>query len=288
MYIVAIGIATGCVYALVALGYSLVYRTTGVVNFAQGSFVMVGGMSAYWFLDTLRVPYPIALLGGVVFAALVGFILWMLVVLPLWQRRAAPYVVILATLVFFSLVQDGFLHWLGTNPVTLPEWIPGFKIMLGGAGVAGQYLWVALATVVLIVGFVAFLRFSPLGRQMRASAVNRDVSQLLGISPRRIGMLALTSTAAIGGLGGVLITPAQYTSFDVGLTYGIYGFVAAVLGGFGSMWGALVGGIIIGLIQVLTGRYISTAYETFIAFAVLLVLLAFRPKGIFGGNWEES
>jgi branched-subunit amino acid ABC-type transport system permease component len=122
--------------------------------------------------------------------------------------------------------------------------------------------------------------------QCRASSIN--VSQLLGISPQRMGMLALTSAAAIGGLGRVLITPAQYTSFDVGLTYGIYGFVAAVLGAFGRLWGALIGGIIVGFIEALTGRYISTAYETFIALAVLLALLAFRPKGIFGGNWQEN
>lgn len=286
--ILAIGIATGCVYALVAVGYSLIYRTTGIVNFAQGTFVMIGGMGAYWLLNLVHVAYPLAIVGGVVIASLVGLVLWVVVVLPLWRRRTAPFVVILATLVFGALGGNVVLLWLGTQPQTLPQWVPGFRLQLPGGGIAGQYVVVIICTVLVMLGIGAFLQWSTLGRSMRACAANRETSMLLGISPERIGAIAMAATAALGGLGGVLITPAQFTSPDAALVYGVFGFVAAVLGGFGSLRGALIGGILVGLIQAFTGRYISATYETIIAFAVLLVLLGLRPQGIVGARWEDG
>ena len=288
MDILLVGVATGCVYALVAAGYSLVYRTTGIVNFAQGSFVMVGGMTAYWMLQLVHLPYPLAIVGGIVCAIVTGLIFWTLVILPLWRVGAAGFVVTLSTLVFAALVQDVVQHWLGTFPQTLPEWIPGVRLQLGGAGITAQYVLVFVVAVILLALTAAFLRWSIFGKRMRACAASRDTSRLLGISPERTGALALAFTAGLGGLGGVLITPAQFTSFDAGNTYGIFGFVAAVLGGFGSLWGGLLGGALFGLLLALIGRYISTDYLTFIAFALLLVLLAVRPQGIFGQHWEES
>ena len=114
------------------------------------------------------------------------------------------------------------------------------------------------------------------------------MSQLLGISPERIGAISFATTAALGGLGGALITPAQFTSSEVGLAYGVFGFVAAVLGGFGSLAGALAGGVLLGLTNAIVGRYVSSNYQTVIAFAVLLLLLAVRPQGIIGRHWEET
>jgi len=155
-----------------------------------------------------------------------------------------------------------------------------------GGGVAGQYVFVIGATVIVLLGLAAFLRWSTLGRSMRACAASRDTSALLGISPERIGGLAMVATGALGGLGGILITPAQYTSWDAALVYGVFGFVAAVIGGFGSLPGALVGGVLVGLVQAFTGRYISASYETVIAFGLLLVILAVRPQGIVGAHWD--
>jgi len=111
---------------------------------------------------------------------------------------------------------------------------------------------------------------------------------LLGISPERIGALAFAATAALGGLGGAMITPAQFTSADIGLSYGVFGFVAAVLGGFGSLSGALVGGLILGIVNAFVGRYISSSYQTVLAFGLLLVLLTLRPQGLVGKDWEEA
>jgi branched-chain amino acid transport system permease protein len=286
--IAAAGIATGCVYALVALGFSLIYRTTGIVNFAQGGYVMLGGMGTYYGLSVLGLPYPLAALTGIAIATLTGLVLWSLVVQPLWRRRAPSYVVVLATLVFVALVSDIVAKTLGTNPQTLPEWLPGFHLQLGEGGISGQYVWVVLVSLALIGGMGAVLRWSTLGKQMRACAASRETSELLGINPEFVGAIAVVGTALLGGIGGVVNAPAQFTSFQAALVYGIYGFVSAVLGGFGSLWGALAGGIFVGLLQAYVGRYVSTTYETFIAFGVLLVFLAVRPQGIFGSVWEQD
>jgi branched-subunit amino acid ABC-type transport system permease component len=235
----------------------------------------------------LGLPYPLAALTGIAIATLTGLVLWTLVVQPLWRRRAPAYVVVLATLVFVALVSDVVAKTLGTNPQTLPEWLPGFHLQLGDSGISGQYLWVVLVSLALIGGIGALLRWSTLGKQMRACAANRETSELLGINPEFVGAIAVVGTALLGGIGGVVNAPAQFTSFQAALIYGIYGFVAAVLGGFGSLWGALAGGILVGLLQAYVGRYVSTTYETFIAFSVLLVFLAVRPQGIFGSAWES-
>ena len=286
--VLIIGLATGCVYVLVAIGYSVIYRTTAVVNFAQGSYVTIGGLGTYWFYGVAHWPYPLAILAGISIAALTGLLLWFAVVLPLWRRHAPSYIVLLETIIFGVIVGTATLIILGPMPQTLPPWIPGFALTLGEDRIDGQYLVVAIATLLLIAGFSAMLRFTTLGRAMRACAASRETSELLGIAPERIGAIAFTATAALGGLGGALITPAQFTSSDAGLAYGVFGFVAAVLGGFGNLVGALIGGLLLGVIDAAVGRYISSNYQTVISFAILLALLAFRPQGIIGERWEES
>lgn len=282
---IIIGLAVGCVYALVAMGYSLIYETTRIVNFAQGAFIMIGGMSTYWLSSIVKLPYPLAVMGGVTITALAGLLLWVALVLPLWRRQTAAFVVILATLVAADLAQNVVEKLLGTNPETLPAWISG-RVQFAGAQIENQYLVVIGATLVLVALVSLFLQRTAMGRCMRACAADRGTSQLLGIAPERIGALAMVVTAAIGGLAGITFAPAQYTAYSDGITYGVFGFVAAVIGGFGSLKGALAGGVAVGVIESLTGRYISTTYEEVIALAILLLLLATRPQGIMGGAWE--
>jgi branched-chain amino acid transport system permease protein len=286
--ILTIGLATGCVYAIIAVGYSLEYRTTGVVNFSEGNYVMVGGFSTYWFLAVAGLPYPIAILAGIAVTTLCSLILWWFIVLPLWRRRSPPYVVLLGTIVFGGILSILALLLLGPMPQTLPPWIPGFYLAFGDSRIDGQYIVVVVMTLVIMALIGLTLQFTSLGRKMRACAASRDTSELLGISPERMGFISFGATGALGGLAGAMITPAQFTSSDVGLPYGVFGFVAAVLGGFGTMQGALVGGLLLGLVNVLVGRYISSNYQAVIAFAMLLALLAIRPQGITGKSWEEA
>lgn len=279
---ITLGLATGFVFALVAVGYSLIYRTTGIVNFAQGAFVMTGAMSAYWLYSVQHLPYLLAVVGGVVAAGLVGAVLWGGLVLPLWRRNSPAYVVILATLVFGDLVSNLAAKTISTNPQTLPDWIHGFRIDLSGASIDGQYALVMVVALVSIVATAVVLARSSMGKAMRACASNARTSQLLGIAPVRVGAIAMIGTACLGGLAGVVFTPAQYTDYSSALTYGIYGFVAAIVGGFGNLWGSLAGGLLLGLVTSLAGRYISTDYQQVIAFGILIVFLVSRPQGILG------
>jgi branched-chain amino acid transport system permease protein len=288
LLILVVGLATGCVYAIVAMGYSLEYRTTGVVNFSEGNYVMIGGFSTYWFHAYTGLPYPLAILAGVVVTTFLGLILWTFIVLPLWRRRSPVYVILLGTIVYGAMLSVLALIVLGSMPQTLPPWIEGFELDIGENRVQGQYLVVIAASLVMMATVSAVLRYTTLGRAMRACAASRDTSELLGISAERMGFVSFAITAALGGLAGAMITPAQFTSADVGLSYGVFGFVAAVLGGFGTMSGALVGGILLGVVNAFVGRYISSNYQTVIAFAMLLALLAVRPEGITGRSWEES
>jgi len=282
MTVLLIGLATGVVYALVGVGYSLIYRTTGIVNFAQGAFVMTGGMSAYWLHQVHHVWYPFAAAGGVVIAAAVGAVLWVVLVSPLWRRNSPPVVVILGTLVFSDLIANFVAKFISADPQTLPPWIPGFRVHIGNSNIDGQYILVIAVALVSISAVAAVLQRSNIGRAMRACAANTETSQLLGIAPRRVGAAAMIFTAALAGLAGVVFTPVQYIDYASALTYGIYGFVAATIGGFGNLWGSLLGGVLLGVVTSLTGRYISTNYELVIAFAILLLLLVLRPQGILG------
>jgi branched-chain amino acid transport system permease protein len=206
----------------------------------------------------------------------------LVVVVPLWRRGSEPYVTLLATVVTAALLTDLIQLVLTDEPVTTPPWIPGFTVNVGGNRIPGQYAIVVVAAVALIA-FVAWtVRTTPIGRAMRACAASRSTSRLLGVNPERVGALAMTLTGLLSGLGGALIAPAQLTSADQGLVYGIFGFAAAVIGGLGNLWGALAGGLIVGLIQAATDRYISANYETVIVLGVLLVLLTVRPRGLFG------
>jgi len=286
--VLAIGIATGCVYALVAAGYSLIYRTTAVVNFAQGSYVMIGGLVTAWLYTSLHLPYPLAIVLGVLAATLTGLVLWSVVVLPLWRRRSPAYVVLIETIIFGVIASTAMLLALGPAPLTLPSWFPGFALEFSGNRIDGQYIIVAAVTLIALGAFALTLKYTTLGRAMRACAASRETSALLGISPERIGAIAFGVTALLGGFGGAVIAAAQFTSPDAGLAYGVFGFVAAVLGGFGSLSGALAGGILLGVVNALVGRYISSSYQTVISFGLLLVLLTLRPQGLFGRQWEES
>jgi branched-chain amino acid transport system permease protein len=280
--VLAIGIATGCVYSIVALGYSLIYRTTGVINFAQGSFVVLGGLGTYWFRETFGLPYPLAIVGGVLLTGLVSVAFWVLVIIPLWRRGSPAYVTLLSTVVMAALLANLTQLLLSSEPQTLPAWIPGFSLDLAGTVIVGQYVVVVVVALAMIALVSWYLRSSATGRSMRAVAANRHTSRLLGINPERVGGLAMLLAGLLSGIGGALITPAQLTSPDQGLLYGVFGFVAAVIGGLGSLRGALVGGLIVGILQTVILRYISANYETVIVFALLLVLLTVRPRGLFG------
>jgi branched-chain amino acid transport system permease protein len=275
------GIVIGCIYALIAAGYAIVYRTTGVLNFAQGSFVMLSGMTCAWLISK-GWSYPLAALGGLVFTIAAGAAIWMLLMAPMLIRRLGVGLAVIATLVVSYALTDAVLLWQGPNPQSLPAIQPTFQFTVGGTRISSGQVYVIIGMALILILLSAFLKYTPLGRATRASAADHETAQLLGISPVRVGGYAMCIAAAVGALGGLLITPIQFTSASGATSLALYGFVAAVLGGFGRLSGGVIGGLVIGVLQELVGRYISTAYSDAITFAVLIAVLLLRPQGLLG------
>jgi branched-chain amino acid transport system permease protein len=278
-----IGLSLGCIYGLVAVGFSLIYRTTGVLSFAQGAFVMVGGMTGAWLAADAGVPTGLAMLGGVAIAGAAGLVLAGAVVLPLWRRGASEYVVILGTLMFLVISENLVLNLLGSQPRSVGAITPDWTLSIAGERVQGQVVWVLLATLLIAGGLFALLGRTRLGAAMRATATDQTASRLLGISPVRIALIAFALTAAIGGIGGVLISSIQLSAYTAAQAYSVKGFLAAVLGGLGDVRGALAGGLAVGLLEGFIGVYVSTTYLDLILLGVLVAVLLLRPGGLVLG-----
>jgi branched-chain amino acid transport system permease protein len=287
MNFLLIGLTTGCIYGLVAIGLCVIFNASGIVNFAQGSFVMFGGMATYALFARAGLPMLPAALLATALAALLGWLLTQGVIRPLLARRAPIFILILATLALQIVMENAAMHVMGTKPLTLPEITPGLMFTAGPVTVSGQYLWIALGTLALVGILWLFFTRTLLGKAMRACAVNREMARLLGISVERTIALSFAISAALGAAGGILITPTQYTAFTIALPYGIKGFVAAIIGGFGNVGGALVGGLILGVLESLAVAFVSSGYKDVIVFTLLIVILVVRPSGLFGSPVED-
>jgi branched-chain amino acid transport system permease protein len=278
------GLTVGAVYALVALGFTLIYNASDVVNFAQGEFVMLGGMITF-FAHQAGVPLAAAALIAIVATAAVGVALNKLAVEP---ARGAPVV----TLVIITIGASIFLR--GVAQVVFDKQLhrfPSFSgdapIRIGGATLLPQSLWVMAGALAVFVALGLFFTRTLTGKAVLATANNRIAAQLVGIDTNWMMTLSFAVSAAIGALAGVLVTPITLTSYDLGVALALKGFAAAMLGGMGSPVGALVGGLVLGLLEALTAGYVSSAYKDAAAFVVILLVLFFMPQGLFGARTTD-
>jgi branched-chain amino acid transport system permease protein len=275
----ATGLTVGAVYALVALGFAIIYNASGVINFAQGEFVMIGGMSAVSLVAS-GLPLAVAVPLAVVATTLAGLALEKLAVGP---ARGAPVV----TLIIITIGASIFLRGLATivwdkKLHALPAFTGERPIALFGATVVPQSLWVVGATLAIVVALWWFFGRTRLGKAMLATSNNRLAAELVGINVRHVLFLAFGLSAALGALAGILTAPITLTSYDVGVMLGLKGFAAAILGGLGSGPGAVAGGLLLGVLESLSAGYVSSAYKDVIAFVILLGVLFVRPGGIAG------
>jgi branched-chain amino acid transport system permease protein len=280
----ATGLTVGAVYALVALGFSIIYNASGVINFAQGEFVMIGGMSAVSLVAT-GLPLAVAVPLAVAATTLAGLALEKLAVEP---ARGAPVV----TLIIITIGASIFLRGLATivwdkKLHALPAFSGERPIALLGATVVPQSLWVVGAAAATVVALGWFFGRTRLGKAMLASSHNRLAAELVGINVRHVLFLAFGLSAALGALAGILTAPITLTSYDVGVMLGLKGFAAAILGGLGSGPGAVAGGLLLGVLESLSAGYVSSAYKDVIAFVILLGVLFVRPGGIAGAAAAE-
>ena len=275
------GLTVGAIYALVALGFAIIYNASHVLNFAQGEFVMIGGMAAAGFVEA-GLPLPLAALLAVGGAMLVGLALEKLAIEP---ARGASVVTLIIITIGASILLRGLASLLWDKKIhSLPAFSGEAPLKLGGATLLPQTLWVLGATLVTVALLWWFFNRTLTGKAILAVSHNRLAAQLMGISVRRVLLVSFGLSAALGALAGVLIAPISFTSWDVGVMLGLKGFAAAILGGFGSFPGAILGGLTLGLLESLGAAYLSSAYKDVIAFIVLLLVLFIRPRGLLGGT----
>jgi len=273
------GITVGAVYALVALGFTLIYNASDVINFAQGEFVMLGGMTTV-FLGLAGVPLPVAALLAVVLTTFVGFALHRIAIEP---ARGANAVVLIMITIGASIFLRGAAQVVFDKGFhSLPPLLGNTPIHFAGAAILPQSLVVLAGAAVIVVLLWAFIDRTLFGKAIIATAVNRVAARLVGIDTRRMVGFSFGISAAIGAIAGVLITPITLTSYEIGTLLALKGFAAAMLGGIGIAAGAVVGGLLLGAIEAFSAGYISSQYKDAVAFLVILLVLFARPQGIFG------
>jgi branched-chain amino acid transport system permease protein len=273
------GVTVGAVYALVALGFTIIYNASDVVNFAQGEFVMLGGMITV-FAHMAGLPLPLSALIAIAATATVGVALNKLAIEP---ARGAPVVSLIIITIGASIFIRGVAQVIFDKQLhRFPAFTGDVPIRILGATILPQALWVLGGAIAVFVGLWLFFTCTLTGRAVLATANNRLAAQLVGINTNWVMTLSFALSAAIGALAGVLVTPITNTSYDVGIALALKGFAAAMLGGMGNPIGALVGGVLLGLIEALTAGYISSVYKDAAAFIVILVVLFAMPQGIFG------
>jgi branched-chain amino acid transport system permease protein len=281
---VASGLTAGAIYALVALGFSIIYNASGAINFAQGEFVMIGGMSAatMW---AAGLPVGVALPLAVTAAVAVALLVEKLAIEP--ARHAGTVTLIIIT-IGVSLFLRGLaqLIW-GKGVHRLPGFSSEQPIAFMGATILPQSLWVLGGAAVAVAALSAFYGRTLMGKAMLATSYNRVAAQLVGINTRGVLFASFGLAAGLGALGGVLIAPIAFASYDAGVMLGLKGFAAAMLGGLGSFAGAVLGGLLLGLLEGLGAGFVSSAYKDAIAFVVILAVLFLLPGGLVGARRSD-
>jgi branched-chain amino acid transport system permease protein len=273
------GLTVGAVYALVALGFTLIYNASDVVNFAQGEFVMLGGMVTV-FASAAGVPLPLAALIAVCAAVAVGLLLYWLAIAPARGASAVSIIIITIGASIFlkgaaQVVFDKQFH-------KLPSFSGDAPIDVLGAAVLPQSFWVLGGTAAAVLFLYVFLEKTLLGKAVLATSASRLAARLVGINTATVMALAFGGSAAIGAIAGILVTPITLTSYDVGTMMALKGFAAAMLGGMGNPLGAVVGGLLLGLLETMGAGYISSTYKDGFAFVMILVILFAMPQGLLG------
>ncbi|WP_038203052.1 branched-chain amino acid ABC transporter permease [Xenophilus azovorans] len=278
------GLTTGAVYALAALGFTLIYNASGVINFAQGDFLMLSAMVAATLLAH-QVSYGIAIAVGIAVTVLVGVMLYRFAIRPAGEADVVSLIII--TIGASIFIQGVVQVVLGKNQQVLPPFTGDTPLHVLGARVLPQALWVLGVAALLVAAVAGFFRYTLTGKAMLAVAANRLAASAVGIPARRILQLSFGLSALLGAVAGVTAAPITTTVYDIGLMLGMKGFVAATLGGLGSGLGAVVGGLVVGVLEALVAGYVSSAYKDAVPIGLIIVILLVMPHGLFGRKSTE-
>jgi branched-chain amino acid transport system permease protein len=280
------GITMGSIYSLIALGYVTIYRTSRIVNMAQGAFVMFGGFFAYSLLSEVGLPYWLSAILSIVAVVVLSAVMYLLVLRPLVKISLVS--IILATMALSILFENFALLRYGGYGKGVPAFTGDKALFIGKIAVFPQSLWVIGLMIVVLIGLYLLVNRTRVGKQMTATANDAGAASLSGVNTGRMILLAFGISAAIGALGGIAVTPINSTNYLSGGLYALSGFVAAILGGWGSSTGAVVGGLALGIIQSLATGFLPAGYQDAIAYAILILVLYFRPSGLLGTYSAEG
>jgi branched-chain amino acid transport system permease protein len=273
------GLATGCVYALIALGFVLIFKATDVVNFAQGEFVMVSGFISYTLLIGLGVPYGLVLVATIILSGFMGVILERVVVRPIMD--APIFSIVIATIGASIVLRSSAGILYGYDVLPLPTIFSKDPVRLGFLQFTAMDVGVIGCSLVIMMALYLFFKLTKTGMAMRATAQSQTAARLMGVSVKRIFSLTWAISAGIGGVAGVLIAPIIYLDPNLGFI-GVKAFAGAILGGFGSIPGAIVGGMMLGVLENLSGYFFNAGIKQVSTYILLILVLVIRPAGFFG------
>lgn len=273
------GLTIGSVYALVGIGFNIIYNSTSIINLAQGEFVVIGGLMMWFFSEYLHLPFFLSVACTLGTAAVIGLLMERLTIRPL---KNPDLLLMIVVTIAVSIVLRGILMFsFGKEPYVYPAFTEGDPLRVHGAVIQQQTLWVIGITGLCIIGLFAFFRKTIVGKAMRACAVNPSAARLVGVNVSRMIMLSFVLSAVVGAIGGMAITPISLMEYDKGPMLAVKGFCAAIMGGLGSNRGAVIGGLIIGILESMTAGYIHSGLKDGVALVILLLILFFRPAGLF-------
>lgn len=278
-YIVA-GVTYGTIYAIVAIGFNIIYNTTGIINFAQGEFVMLGGMTAFTLKEFL--PLPVAIVSAVIITMIIGALIE--IVFIRWLHKPSVLRMIIITIGLSILIRETALHIWGEGVTALP-YFTGTSVTsvnLGGVFVSPQVFWAVGISSIMVILLGIFFNFTLLGKQMRACSANREAARLCGISTRNMVTFSFMLSAGIGALGGCIVSPITYIQYDSGSQLAIKGFTVAILGGLGNSTAAVAAAMILGILESFSIWALPAAYKDVVSIAIMLIILFVKPSGLFG------
>ena len=280
-YLIA-GMTYGTIYAIVGIGFNIIYNTTGIINFAQGEFVMLGGMIAVTLHSFL--PLPLAIAGAVVITMAIGGLIEMTFIR--WLVKPSVLRMIIITIGISILVREAAQHLWGEGVRALPYFTGNeiSAIEIRGVRLSPQVLWALGTSAVVVILLNLFFQYTMLGREMRACAANRDAAALCGIPTKNMVTLSFVVSAGIGALAGCVVCPITQTQYSIGTGLAIKGFTVAILGGLGNSMAAVGAGFILGILESFSIWVMPTAYKDAISITILLAMLFIRPSGLFGSR----
>jgi len=280
------GLTIGSIYAMVALGFNIIYNATGIINLAQGDFVMLGGMLAVYFHNTLHFPLLPAGFFSVLIVTLTGMLFERFAIQPVKNPSIITLVII--TIAASILLKGGTMFIWGKETHILPSFSGDKPINFFGATILPQSLWILSFLILIMLSLSAFFQWTMVGKAVKACAFNRTAARIVGINVNRMVLLSFALSSAIAAIAGVIVTPITLINYNRGSLLGLKGFGAAVFGGLGNIGGAVGAGIIIGLLESYSAGFISSGYKDAVALFILLLVLFLRPGGIFAKKQEQA